>query len=107
MATSLVLYDIATGSQLHSAPAHATRSSNLAFLGAGHGGFLAEARYPAGTDPFDLRSADLDRDGHADLVVSPLDLARFSTFDTRRHAEVIEIGYRAALDAMASIRALL
>ena len=44
---------------------------------------------------------------HADLVVSPLDLARFSTFDTRRHAEVIEIGYRAALDAMASIRALL
>lgn len=44
---------------------------------------------------------------HADLVVSPLDLARFSTLDTRRHAEIIEIGYRAALDAMASIRALL
>ena len=44
---------------------------------------------------------------HADLVVSPLDLARFSTFDTRRHAEVIEIGYRAALDALPAIRALL
>lgn len=44
---------------------------------------------------------------HADLVVSPLDLARFSTFDTRRHAEIIEIGYRAALDAMAAIRALI
>jgi len=44
---------------------------------------------------------------HADLVVSPLDLARFSTFDTRRHAEVIEIGHRAALDQMDAIRAIL
>jgi NTE family protein len=44
---------------------------------------------------------------HADMVLSPAGLSRFATFDTRRHAEVIEIGYRAALEAMASIRALL
>lgn len=44
---------------------------------------------------------------HADLVLSPAGLSRFSTFDTRRHAEIVEVGYRAALEAMDEIRAIL
>ncbi len=44
---------------------------------------------------------------HADLVISPAGLSRFSTFDTRRHAEIVEIGYQAALEQMDAIRALL
>ncbi len=44
---------------------------------------------------------------HADLVISPAGLSRFSTFDTRRHAEIVEVGYRAALDQMEAIRAIL
>lgn len=43
---------------------------------------------------------------HADLVLSPAELSRFSTFDTRRHAEIVEVGYRAALEQMDAIRAL-
>jgi len=44
---------------------------------------------------------------HANLVISPVGLSRFSTFDTRRHAEIAEIGYQAALDQLDAIRALL
>ncbi len=44
---------------------------------------------------------------HADLVIAPAGLARFSTFDTRRHAEIAEVGYRAALEQMDAIRAIL
>lgn len=44
---------------------------------------------------------------HADLVLSPPGLAAFATFDLRRHAEIAEIGYRATLAAMESIRAAL
>jgi NTE family protein len=44
---------------------------------------------------------------HLDLVLSPPELRAYSTFDTRRHAEITEIGYRAALEKMDVIRALL
>jgi NTE family protein len=44
---------------------------------------------------------------HADLVLSPPGLSRFATFDTRRHAEIVEIGYQATLESMDSIRAIL
>ena len=43
----------------------------------------------------------------ADLVISPPELRRYSTFDTRRHAEIAELGYRAALERMDEIRKLL
>lgn len=43
---------------------------------------------------------------HADLVLSPPELANFSTFDTRRHEEIAEIGYRAARERMGEIREL-
>ncbi|MND00219.1 hypothetical protein D3C83_187530 [compost metagenome] len=43
---------------------------------------------------------------HVDLVISPPELRRYSTFDTRRHAEIAELGYRVALERMAEIRAL-
>jgi NTE family protein len=41
-----------------------------------------------------------------DLVFSPPGLTRFATFDTRRHAEIVEIGYQAALERMDAVRAL-
>lgn len=44
---------------------------------------------------------------HADLVISPAGLSRFSTFDTRRHAEIVEIGYQAALAQMDAIGSLI
>ncbi|MEO8198457.1 MAG: patatin-like phospholipase family protein [Thermoanaerobaculia bacterium] len=44
---------------------------------------------------------------HADLVLSPPGLTGFDTFDLRRHVEIVEIGYRAALDQMEAIRAIL
>jgi hypothetical protein len=44
---------------------------------------------------------------HAALVIQPPELVRFATFDTRRHAEIVEIGYRATLDRIDAIRALL
>jgi NTE family protein len=43
---------------------------------------------------------------HADLVICPPELSRFATFDLKRHAEIAEIGYRAALEQMDEIRAL-
>ncbi len=43
---------------------------------------------------------------HADLVLSPPELARFATFDYKRHAEIAEVGYRATLERMDEIRAL-
>jgi NTE family protein len=43
---------------------------------------------------------------YADLVLSPAGLTPFDTFDLKRHAEIAEIGYRAALDAMDSIRTI-
>lgn len=43
---------------------------------------------------------------HADLVICPPELSRFTTFDLKRHAEIAEIGYRAALERMDEIRAL-
>ena len=44
---------------------------------------------------------------HADLVFSPAALSKYDTFDTRRHAEIVEIGYQAALEQVDAIRALL
>jgi len=44
---------------------------------------------------------------HADLVLVPEELTRFSTFDTRRHAAIVEVGYRAARDRMPEILGLL
>jgi len=44
---------------------------------------------------------------HADLVLSPTELSRYSTFDLRRHAEIVDVGYRAALRRMDAIGALL
>ena len=44
---------------------------------------------------------------HAAMVLSPAGLSRFATFDSRRHAEIVEIGYRAALDQIEAIRAIL
>lgn len=41
------------------------------------------------------------------LVLSPPELREFSTFDTRRHARIAEIGYRAALEKMDAIKLLL
>ncbi len=38
-----------------------------------------------------------------DLVLSPPELSRFGTFDMKRVEEILEIGYRAALDQMDSI----
>jgi NTE family protein len=43
---------------------------------------------------------------HAALVLEPAELAGYSTFDTRRHKEIVEIGYRAAMERMDEIRAL-
>jgi len=43
----------------------------------------------------------------ADLMLSPPELADFATFDTRRHAEIAEVGYRATRQRMAEIVALL
>ena len=42
----------------------------------------------------------------ADLVLCPPELGRFGTFDLKRHPEIAEIGYRAALERMEEIRAL-
>lgn len=42
---------------------------------------------------------------HADLVLSPPELRRFATFDTRRHAEIAELGYRTTLERIGEIRA--
>ena len=44
---------------------------------------------------------------HADLVLSPPGLSRFTTFDTRRHAEIVEIGYQATLEQIDAVRAVL
>ena len=44
---------------------------------------------------------------HADLVISPAGLSRFSTFDIRRHAEIVEVGYQATLAQLDAVRALL
>jgi NTE family protein len=44
---------------------------------------------------------------HFDLVLSPPELRNYGTFDTRRHAEITEIGYRAALEKMDAIQLLL
>ncbi len=44
---------------------------------------------------------------HADFVLSPLELSRFTTFDTRRHAEIVEIGYQATLAQIDAVRAVL
>jgi len=44
---------------------------------------------------------------NADLVLALPGLTKFATFDTRRHAEIAEIGYRAALDRIDAIRAIL
>ena len=43
---------------------------------------------------------------HADLVLALPGLTKFAVFDTRRHAEIAEIGYRAALDRMDAIQAI-
>jgi hypothetical protein len=39
-------------------------------------------------------------------VLCPPELGRFGTFDLKRHPEIAEIGYRAALERMEEIRAL-
>jgi len=43
----------------------------------------------------------------ADLVLCPPELTRFGMFDAKRHAEILEIGRRAASERMDEIRALL
>lgn len=43
----------------------------------------------------------------ADLVLSPPELAQFSTFDLKRHDDILEVGYRAARARLAEIHALL
>lgn len=43
---------------------------------------------------------------HVDLVISPPELRRYATFDTRRHAEIAELGYRVTLERMNEIKAL-
>lgn len=40
------------------------------------------------------------------LLISPSELNRYSTFDTRRHPEIVEIGYRAAVECLDDIEAL-
>ena len=41
------------------------------------------------------------------LLISPSELNRYSTFDTRRHPEIVEIGYRAAVEHLDDVEALL
>jgi len=41
----------------------------------------------------------------ADYLLCPAELSLYSTFDTKRHAEIAAIGYRAARESMAEIRA--
>lgn len=41
----------------------------------------------------------------ADFVLSPSELAGYATFDTRRHREIAELGYRAARARLDEIRA--
>ena len=43
---------------------------------------------------------------HADLVISPPGLAEFGTFDSKRHAEIADLGYRATRDRLDEIRRL-
>jgi len=42
-----------------------------------------------------------------DLVVAPRELRRFATFDTKRHREIVELGYNAAQRHRDEIRGLL
>jgi NTE family protein len=44
---------------------------------------------------------------HVDWLLSPPELSRYTIFDTRRHGEIEEIGYQAARERMAGIRACL
>jgi NTE family protein len=49
--------------------------------------------------------ASARRFDRAQFVLCPPELARYATFDTRRHREIAEIGYRAAIESMEEIRA--
>jgi NTE family protein len=44
---------------------------------------------------------------HAALVICPPDLLPYGTFDTKRHREIAEIGYRAASERLPDIQRLL
>ncbi len=44
---------------------------------------------------------------HVDWLLSPPELSRHTIFDTRRHAEIEKIGYRAARERIADLRARL
>jgi NTE family protein len=43
----------------------------------------------------------------ADLVISPPALAAYGTFDQRRHREILDVGYQAAVERIEEIRLLL
>jgi len=49
--------------------------------------------------------ASARRFARADFVLSPPELSGYATFDTRRHREIAELGYRAARAHMDEIRA--
>ena len=40
---------------------------------------------------------------HCDLLICPEELANYGPFDTRHYSEILEIGYRAALERMHEI----
>lgn len=40
------------------------------------------------------------------LLISPPELSRYATFDTRRHPEIVEIGYRATVERLDEIEAM-
>jgi len=41
------------------------------------------------------------------LLISPPELRRYATFDTRRHPEIVEIGYQATIERLDEVEALL
>jgi hypothetical protein len=43
---------------------------------------------------------------HVDLLLCPQALDGFSTLDPRRHAEILDVGYRAAVERIDEIAAL-
>jgi NTE family protein len=54
-----------------------------------------------------MYSASRRRFHRCDLVISPPALTGYSMFDAKRHAEIVEVGYRATLERMEEIRQLL
>jgi NTE family protein len=50
--------------------------------------------------------ASRNRFHHADLLLSPPELTRYGTFDSKHHREIAELGYRAARERLDEVRRL-